>query len=70
MPKTGFSGIFPAFSGSVTFWALSFCIIVKKSEKTNEPILRKAGNRRTDGRTNGRTKVNLKDLRGRSKNGK
>ena len=48
-------------SGSVTFWALpSLC---KKSEKTNEPVPRKAGNRRTDGRT----KVNLKDLRGRSK---
>ena len=37
--KTGFSGIFPAFSAG------------KKSEKTNEQIPRKAGNRRTDGRT-------------------
>ena len=40
--KTGFSGIFPAFSpgnffsrksGSVTFWALPFCIIVPKIRK-------------------------------------
>ena len=36
-----------------------FAPLCKKSEKTNEPILRKAGNRRTDGRTNGRTGVNL-----------
>ena len=43
---------------------LSFC---QKSEKTNEPIPRIAGNRRTDERTNGRRYVNLKDLRGRSK---
>ena len=40
--KTGFSGIFPAFSagresgrksGSVTFWALPFCIFVPKIRK-------------------------------------
>ena len=47
---------------------LHFC--AKNQKKTNEPISRKAGNRRTNertnGRTNGRTKVNLKDLRGRS----
>ena len=44
-----------------------FASLCQKSEKTNEPIPRKAGNRRTNGRTNGRTSVNLKDLRGRSK---
>ena len=45
-----------------------FASLCNKSENSNEPIPRKAGNRRTDGRTDGRTKVNLKDLRGRSKN--
>ena len=63
--KTGFSGIFPAFSaGKKMFfenWAPShlghchFASLCQKSEKTNEPISRKAGNRRTDGRTNERT---------------
>ena len=54
--KTGFSGIFPAFSAGIFFskigfpniWALPFCIIVLKIRKTNEPISSKAGNRRTD----------------------
>ena len=33
-------------------WALPIFIFVPKSGKTNEPIPRKAGNRRTNGRTN------------------
>ena len=45
-----------------------FAPLCQKSGKTNEPISRKAGNRRTNGRTNERTKVKLKDLQGRSKN--
>ena len=41
-------------SGSVTFWALPFSTFVPKiRKKTNEPISRKAGNRRTDEHTNG-----------------
>ena len=35
--------------------------LCQKSENLNEPISRKAGNRRTDERTNGRTWVNLQD---------
>ena len=63
--KTGFSGIFPAFSAGNEFfsgnWSPShfgyyhFAPLCQKSEKTNEPISRKAGNRRTDERTNERT---------------
>ena len=44
--------IFFRKSGSVTFWALPFCIFVPK---INETISRKAGNRRTDKQTNRRT---------------
>ena len=68
--KTAISGIFSRkkffFENRAPshFGHCHFASLCKKSEKTNEPIPRKAGNRRTDGRT----KVNLKDLRGRSKN--
>ena len=34
-----------------------FAPLCQKSEKTNEPISRKAGNRRTDERTNERTNM-------------
>ena len=36
-----------------------FASLCQKSEKTNEPISRKAGNRRTDGRTTKRTVLNF-----------
>ena len=54
-----FSGIFPENARkSFLNWAPSqfghchFASLCQNSEKNNEPILRKAGNRRTDGRTN------------------
>ena len=53
------SGIFGRkwiFSGNRApshFGHCYFAPLCQKSEKTNEPISRKAGNRRTDGRTNG-----------------
>ena len=59
MPKNGFSSFSenraPSHFGHCHFE--SFC---QKSEKTNEPISRKAGNRRRDGQRL------IWDLRGRS----
>ena len=65
--KTGFP-VFSENRAPSLFGHCHFASLCQKSEKTNEPIPRKAGNRRTNGRTDGRTSVNLKDLRGRSKN--
>ena len=63
MPKNRFfqhiSGIFDRkwiFSGNRApshFGHCHFAFLCQKSEKTNEPISRKAGNELTDGRTNG-----------------
>ena len=59
--KTGFFGIFPAFSAGKIFFPkiglrhiLGIAILhlcAKNQKKTNEPISRKAGKERTDGRT-------------------
>ena len=67
--KTGCSGIFPAFLAEKKmffdnrapshFGHCHFASLGKKSAKTNEPISRKAGNRRMNEQTNERTKVNL-----------
>ena len=69
--KTGFSGIFPVFSAGKIFFPeirlrhiLGIAILhlcAKKSAKTNEPISRKAGNRRTDAQTNERTSKRMKE---------
>ena len=63
--------IFPENRAPSLFGHCHVAPLCQKSEKTNEPIPRKSGNRRTDERTNertnGRTSVDLKDLRGRSK---
>ena len=57
-PKNQPNQIFPEKSGSVTFdplWSLN--LIKKKSEKTNEPILRKTLDGRTDVRTEKQTLI-------------
>ena len=57
--KTDFSGIFPAFLvGKIFFFKnqapshfghYHFALLCQKSEKTNEPISRKSGNRTDEG---------------------